>query len=122
MSNQSALDLECGALRGQIKPDIQRLTGSGALGALALTAEVHVVATTGAATGTLANGMWNGQKKTIILRADGGDFVLTPASFANGTTITFNDANDTVNLMWVANHTSTTGKWVVLNNNGATIA
>jgi hypothetical protein len=48
--------------------------------------------------------------------ADGGNSVITPSNFANGSTITFADVNDTVTLIF------TNSKWVVLSNNGATIA
>ena len=63
--------------------------------------------TTGAQAGTLANGSVHGQLKKIQLIVDGGDGTLTPASFANGTTITFADAGDFVILMWNAD----TRKW-----------
>jgi len=58
----------------------------------------------------------NGQIKIITMIADGGDSVITPSNFANGTTITFADVNDTVTLIF------TNSKWVILANNGATIA
>ena len=49
--------------------------------------------------------------------ADGGDGTLTPATFVNGTTITFNDVGDSVQLLY-----NTTGGWVLLSNQGCTIA
>lgn len=50
---------------------------------------------------TLADGTFPGQLKKIKLLADGGgDGVLTPASFTNGTTITFADAGDYALLLW----------------------
>ena len=48
---------------------------------------------------------------------DGGDATLTPATFAGGTTITFNDAGDSVILVY-----NTTVGWVAVANQGATIA
>jgi hypothetical protein len=122
MAQRGKLDLDCGALVGQLKPVVQRVDGSGALGALDLNADIHIVKTTGAATGTLAAGKFDGQKKTIVLRADGGDYVLTPVAVAGGTTLTFADANDAVDLIWINNHTSTTGKWTVVGNNGVVLA
>jgi hypothetical protein len=72
--------------------------------------------TAGAAhAGTFADGT-NGQIKIITLIADGGDSVITPTNFANGTTITLDDAGDSVTLVF------TNSKWLVLANNGCTIA
>ena len=48
--------------------------------------------------------------------ADGGDGTVTPTTFANGTTITFDAVNETVTLVYGA-----TG-WVVLALQGATVA
>ena len=69
----------------------------------------------GAHAGSLADGT-NGQIKIITMIADGGNSVITPSNFANGSTITFEDVNDTVTLIF------TNSNWVVLANNGATIA
>lgn len=66
---------------------------------------------------TLADGTVKGQLKKIFLLVDGGgDAVITPANLASGTTITMNDANDYVVLLW--NGTD----WVVIENIGCTIA
>jgi len=66
---------------------------------------------------TLANGVI-GQIKIITMVTDGGgDATLTPATFANGTTIAFADVNDTVMLLYA----STIG-WVVISNSGAAIS
>ena len=66
---------------------------------------------------TLANGTVSGQLKKIYLLVDGGgDAVITPTSLSGGTTITMNDANDYVVLIW--NGTA----WVVIENIGSTIA
>lgn len=56
--------------------------------------------TTGAEAGTLADGLKVGQLKKIQLIVDGGDGTLTPATFADGDTITFADAGDYAVLMW----------------------
>jgi len=56
--------------------------------------------TTGAATGTLADGVVAGQLKLIQMVADVGDAVLTPDHFASGTTITFADVGDCALLQW----------------------
>ena len=42
------------------------------------------------------------------MKTDGGDGIVTPANFVNGTRITFNDVEDTVTLLY-----QTTG-WVAL--------
>ena len=47
---------------------------------------------------------------------DGGDAILTPSTFANGTSITFNDVGDTVLLVY-----NTTGGWALVSNTGCTI-
>jgi hypothetical protein len=66
---------------------------------------------------TLANGTVIGQLKEIYLLVDGGgNAVITPANLAGGTTITMNDAGDSVVLLW--NGTD----WVVIKNIGSTIA
>jgi hypothetical protein len=77
----------------------------------------HIDTTTagGAHAGALADGT-NGQIKIITMISDGGDSVITPASFANGTTITLNDVGDSITLLF------TNSNWVVLANNGCTIA
>ena len=66
---------------------------------------------------TLANGVV-GQIKIITMVVDGGGTAtLTPATFANGTTIAFADVNDTVMLLYA----NTIG-WVVISNSGATVS
>ena len=66
---------------------------------------------------TLANGLV-GQIKIITMVTDGGGTAtLTPATFANGTTIAFDDVNDTVMLLYA----NTIG-WVVISNSGATVS
>lgn len=89
-------------------PDVTSTTG---------TSITHINTTTagGAHAAGLADGA-QGQIKIITLISDGGDSVITPSNFANGSTITFADVNDTVTLIF------TNSNWVVLSNNGATIA
>ena len=66
---------------------------------------------------TLADGSGLGQLKKIRLVVDGGgDAVITPATASGFTTITMNDANDFVELIW------TSSGWKVLENNGCTVA
>ena len=84
-------------------------------GALNITDLITEVTTTGADALTLANGS-AGQVKIITMIVDGGDGTLTPATLAGGTTITFADVGDGVVLVYG------TAGWVVVGNNGATIA
>ena len=92
------------------------VTASAASFAVVIEPSAISATTTGAQAQTLANGV-NGQIKTISMVADGGDGTLTPATFANGTTITFNDVGDSVMLIY-----NTTGGWALISNTGCTIA
>ena len=92
---------------------VQALSGAGAI---SLNTLHTALTTTGAQAQTLANGV-AGQIKTISMVADGGDGTLTPATFAGGSTITFNDVGDSVMLIY-----NTTGGWALVSNNGCTIA
>ena len=83
---------------------VQALSGAGAV---SLNTLHTTLTTTGAQAQTLANGV-NGQIKIITMVADGGDGTFTPATFANGSTITFNDVGDSVMLIY-----NTTGGWVL---------
>ena len=93
---------------------VQALSGAGAVD---ITSFITQVTTTGSNQAlTLANGA-NGQMKIITMVADGGDGTLTPTTFANGSTITFNDVGDSVLLVY-----NTTGGWAAVSNVGCTIA
>jgi hypothetical protein len=87
-------------------------TGAGILSIGTMTS--HIV-TTGADAITLADGV-HGQSKFIVMKTDGGDGTLTPANFANGTTITFNDVGDSVHLYF------TNSSWHIMGSQGVTIA
>ena len=92
---------------------VQALSGAGAVD---ITSMITQVTTTGADALTLADGA-NGQMKIITMVADGGDGTLTPTTFANGSTITFNDVGDSAILVF-----NTTGGWAVVGSTGVTIA
>jgi hypothetical protein len=102
-------------------PSTQNLgTGSGALGAINLTTTATYFSTSGgAATATLAAG-YNGQIKTIMMVADGGDMVVTVTNAgwkSSGTgSITFNDIGDGVTLQYI------NSKWFCIGNNGTVFA
>lgn len=83
----------------------QALSGAGAIDVVSY---FTAWTTTGAEAGTLADGIYNGQLKEIQLVVDGGDGTLTPANFADGSTITFSNAGDNVLLRW------TPDGWVTL--------
>ena len=66
---------------------------------------------------TLAKGVVC-QIKIITMVVDGGGTAtLTPATFANGSTITFNDVGDSVILVY-----HNTIGWKAIMNNGTTIS
>lgn len=88
---------------------VQSLSGPGAVNVTTLTT---AITTTGADAYTLADGT-AGQKKTVVMVVDGGDGTLTPSNFGNGTTITFADAGDAVELTFLA------GNWWVTGSQGA---
>jgi hypothetical protein len=91
----------------------QALTAAGAVN---LTTAVTTVASGGAIALTLAAGSV-GQIKIITMITDGGDATLTPTNFAgSNTTITFDAVGDTVQLCYI------NSTWVVLGNNGCTLA
>ena len=92
---------------------VQSLSGAGAVD---VTNTVTEITSTGADALTLANGTV-GQVKVITMIVDGGDATLTPTTFAGGSTITFNDAGDSVILVY-----NTTVGWVAVANQGATVA
>jgi len=102
-----------GDITGGITGDIQSLSGAGAVNTTNL---ITNITTTGADALTLADGT-NGQVKIITMVVDGGDGTLTPTTFANGTTMTFDDAGDTVMLVF----NSTIG-WTIVSDNGVTVA
>ena len=97
-----------------IRGGVQTLTGAGAVD---LTNLVTELTTTGADALTLADGTTSGQVKIINMIVDGGDGTLTPTTFANGTTITFDAVAESATLVW----NSTIG-WVATSVQGATIA
>ena len=93
---------------------VQNLTGSGSTEVINLTDTVTLLTTTGAQAFSLANGT-EGQIKIITLKVDGGDATVTPASFVNGTSITFDSVNDTMTLLY-----QSTG-WIVLAQQNTTV-
>lgn len=90
----------------------QTLTGAGAVN---LTTFSTLLVTTSADALTLAAGT-EGQHKFIRMKTDGGDGTLTVTNLQGGTTITFNDAGDFVELFYLD------AKWHIVTNSGASVA
>lgn len=120
------------ALRGQISPELlTRLTAildkddvaeaapeTVASGALSLLTRTSLIDVTGTQAYTLADGSFEGQRKTIrvIVAATTPDGTLTPATFADGTSISLDALEESVELQW-----SSSGGWRVVFITGATI-
>ena len=100
-------------LSGFLAATVNSVTSTGALTLLELNNEIDTTA--GAIALTLAGGVV-GQMLNLIMIADGGDAVITPTNFGNGTTLTLNDVGDSCSLMF------TSGNWWILSNNGCAVA
>ena len=98
---------------GGVIYSVQNITGPGAIN---LTDTVTLITTSGDSENdyTLADGT-EGQLKIIIMKVDGGNGTVTPDNYINGTSILFNNVNDTIVLMW-----QSTG-WVQLARQNATV-
>lgn len=93
---------------------VTRLTGT-ALGSLNIIQnDFFIITTTGAATATLPNG-YEGQRIYILLVVDGGDLVIT-GDFETGTTATFADAKDALELLWISDF-----GWQTISNQGLVV-
>ncbi len=105
------------AVTGQLLLNSSENLASGSAANLLVTASYF--STTGASTATLAAGT-NGQIKTFMMVADGGDMVITVTNAGwktSGTgTMTFGDIGDGCTLQYVNN------KWFVIGNNGVALA
>jgi hypothetical protein len=100
-------------------PSNQSLSGTGALGAISLATTATYIATTGAATATLATGT-DGQIKTIMHSAHVANCVITVSSAGwktSGTgTITLSAIGQGVTLQYI------NSKWYAVGNNGTVFA
>ncbi len=72
-----------------------------------LTRITYFDSTLGASTATLADGV-EGQRKTLKMLVDGGDQVVTPANFLEGTTLTF-DNTDSAELLFTGSSWTVVG-------------
>lgn len=98
-------------IAGGIVGSVQTISGPGAID---ITSLHTAITTTGADAYTLANGVV-GQVKIISMAVDGGDATITPTTFANGSTITFEDVNDCITLIYTANG------WLSIANQGSPV-
>ena len=81
------------------------------------TAAITTLTSTGAFAASLAAGT-TGMLKFITAIAISGNVTVTPALLLGYSTITFNSTGDTVLLMYL----DATSGWVIISNNGATLA
>ena len=65
---------------------------------------------------TLADGVNNYDEKIIFFASDNKDLVITPDNLTGGTTITMDNANEYIKLLWLG------GSWVPVENNSAVVA
>lgn len=84
-------------------------------GALPIDKDIILLETGGAEALTLADGV-AGQQLMIVMTVDGGAGTLTPANYLNGSTITFDDAGDSVHLIF------TGSAWANVGTPTATVA
>ena len=89
-----------------------------AAGAVDVVTSVTLAESAGAAQAmTLADGLFIGQRKTVIHDVDGGSLVLTPATALGFSTATFTGPGETATFMW-----SGALGWVVVGFGGPTAA
>ena len=105
-----------GTISGAFKGDVQTVTTSTAAN---LTTLSTVMAPPGAGNLaiTLADGYAGQLKILTVSSTGGGSAVVTPTTFANGTTLTFNAAADTCMLLFVA-----TVGWTLVSDRSVTVA
>ena len=101
-----------GTLAGAIIGGVESKSGAGAL---SITHLITEVTSTGTDALTLANGT-AGQVKIITMIVDGGNATLTPATFHDGTTVTFDAVGESVVLVY-----HNTIGWKAVSVSGATI-
>ena len=105
-----------GTISGAVKGDVQTVTTSTAANITTL-ATVMAPPGAGALAITLADGYVGQLKILTVSSTGGGAAVVTPATFANGATLTFNAAADTCMLLFV----ETVG-WTLVSDRSVTVA
>ncbi len=86
----------------------ETITALGASAISLLTDITYIDSTLGAQALTLADGVLN-QRKIIKMLVDNGDSIVTPANFLDGTTITHDDAGDSIELIFDGTNWGTIG-------------
>jgi hypothetical protein len=94
---------------------LETLDAAGAVSVYTRTTRLEV---TGTMAFTLADGRYEGQRKSLYCTVAASTPVgtLTPANFADGTTITFDAVDEQIELEWHS------GGWIVCHVEGATVA
>ncbi len=85
-------------------------------GAMSVLTLLTKMTTSGAQAYSLADGLYEGQPKTIRCDATDNTGTLTPVTFADGTTAAFNAVGETLDLRWYA-----AGGWHIIHNVGAVV-
>ena len=103
---------------GSLAATASESPAQGATGAVSVTHTTSILTTDADADAwTLANGGSVGQVKRIVLGTDGGgNMVVTPANYADGTTITMAEVRDEMTLMFDGTN------WRTISNSGCVIA
>lgn len=103
---------------GALPASASESPAQGATGAVSITHTTSILTTDADADAwTLADGASIGQVKRIVLGTDGGgNMVVAPANYADGTNITFQDAGHEIALMFDGTN------WRTIANSGCTIA
>lgn len=117
LSVSGLVTLTAGITGKVILAGTEDIAAGGTTTALSLTVSQHTIACdAGGDTFTLADGV-NGQIMTILAKAvNGGTATITPATFAQGTSITFNAIGDSVMLQY-----ATTTGWFIIGGNSYAI-
>jgi hypothetical protein len=109
--NSSDIQTDMAALFAELNARTATAARSGA-GAVPITAAIALLTSTSTDAWTLAAGAV-GQRLTAVMIVDGGTSVITPAGGGGGyTTITFADAGDSVDLLFI------NSKWYVTGQSG----
>jgi hypothetical protein len=89
------------------KNDSVRLTGT-TFGTLDLRKKHFIFTTTGSASATLPQGLYDGHEISLLLLVDAGDLVISGDFQASLVSATFADALDSLTLRWVSGNGWTT--------------
>lgn len=112
-SGTPVVNLLWGAAVENASHDVETVTS----GALSLFVETSIVSVTGTQAYTLADGWYRGQKKRVYVSvaASTPDGTLTPASFADGTSLDLDAVSESAELVWDGS------AWQLTELNGATV-